>query len=233
MKTLLLGSLTLCALFCLFVIDCYSQAGPEEFNRPYSAELGDFRIGLSPVLLGNTPNDLQFGGSIYLRAYVGKYLSFDTDLCISSNYIHAGPGIFGIPLAIIFMNSFLYPNEEDEGMELSEDGIVSFLIRISIALLSVEHVSGHIPVYKDLEISPYVSLLRYRSQYSNSGEMPENRSPEQFCFATGLSIDKIFGRFVLSPYIEYNIGYRDKISGYIAGIDCSMRFSLTRKLNFP
>ena len=201
-------------------------------NQPYSAELGDFRIGLAPVLLGNTPNGLQFGAGIYVRAYVSKYLSFDSDLCISSDYIHAGPGIFGIPIAMLFMRDNSSLDDEDEGTELSEDGIVFFLLKVAVVVLSVEHISGHIPVYKDLEISPYISLLRYRSQYVHSGQMPENQIPQQFCFATGLSIEKGFGRFVLSPFIEYNIGYKDKISGYIAGLECSMRFSLTRKLSF-
>ena len=232
MKNLLIRALGLIALFHFLILTSYSQVGPVEENQPYSAELGDFRIGLAPVLLGNTPNGLQFGGGIYLTAYISKYLSFDSDLCISSDYIHAGPGIIGIPVAMLFMNSILYQDDDDEGTELSEDGVVFFLFRVAMVLLSVEHISGHIPVYKDLEISPYISFLRYRYQYTHSGEMPENRIPQQFCFATGLSIDKSFGRFVLSPFVEYNIGYRDKISGYIAGLECSMRFSLTRKLRF-
>jgi len=189
-------------------------------------------IGLAPVLIGNTPNGLQFGGSLYLRIYVSKYLSFDSDLSISSDYVHGGPGIIGIPIAILFLRDDSSLDDEDEGTELSEEGIIFFLLKVAVVVLSVEHISGHFPVYKDLEISPYVSFLRYRSQYAHSGEMPENRIPQQFCFAAGLSIDKSFGRFVLSPYVEYNIGYRDKISGYIAGLNCSMRFSLTRKLSF-
>jgi len=232
MKTLFIRALSLFALFHFLLICSYSQDGTVESNQPYSAELGDIRIGLAPVLIGNTPDGLQFGGSLYLRAYVSKYLSFDSDLCISSNYVHVGPGIIGIPIAILFMNSLSSPDDEDEGTELTEEGFIFFFLKVAVVLLSVEHISGHIPVYNNLEISPYISLLRYRSQYAHSGVLPEERIPEQLCFATGLSIDKSFGRFVLSPFIEYNIGYRDKISGYIAGLDCSMRFSLTRKLSF-
>ena len=231
MKNLLIRALCLFALFHFFLCS-YSQVEPVEVNQPYIAELGDFRIGLAPVLLGNTPNGLQFGGSLYLRAYISKYLSFDSDLCISRDYIHAGPGIIGIPIAILFMRDNSSLDDEDEGTELSKEGIVFFLLKVAVVLLSVEHISGHIPVYNNLEISPYISFLRYRSQYAHSGEMPENRIPQQLCFATGLSIDKSFGRFVFSPFIEYNIGYRDKISGYIAGLECSMRFSLIRKLSF-
>jgi hypothetical protein len=232
MNVLFIRVVGLFALIHVLVLDTYSQVEPVELNQPYSAEFGDFRIGLAPVLLGNTPNGMQFGGSIYLRVYLNKYVSFDTDLCLSRDYLHLGPGIFGIPIAMLFLSSSSDPDSDDEGTELSGDGIVSFLIRVTLVLLSVEHMSAHIPVYQDLEISPYVSFLRYRSQNVYSGEMPVNRIPEQFCFAAGLSIEKGFGRFVLSPFIEYNIGYKDKVSGYIAGLECSMRFSLTRKLSF-
>lgn len=232
MKILLIRAFGLFALFHLIFLNSYSQEGTVALNQPYSAEFGDFRIGLAPVLLGNTPNGMQFGGSIYLRVYLNKYVSFDTDLCLSRDYLHLGPGIFGLPIAMLFLSSSSDLGDDDEGTELSRDGFVSFLIRVTLVLLSVEHMSAHIPVYQDLEISPYVSFLRYRFQSTYSGEMPVNRVPEQFCFAAGLSIDKSFGRFVLSPFIEYNIGYRDKISGYMAGLECSMRFSLTRKLSF-
>jgi len=232
MKNPLIRALGIFTLFHFLSLYSYSQVEPVELNQPYSAEFGDFRIGLAPVLLGNTPNGLQFGGRIYLSTYINKYLSFDTDLCISSDYIHAGPGIIGIPLAMLFLIDSSDLEDDDEGTELSKDGIIFFLLRVTMVVLSVEHISGHIPVYNDLEISPYISVLRYRSQYAHSGEMPENQIPQQLCFATGLSIHKGFGRFVLSPFIEYNIGYRDKISGYITGLECSMRFSLTRKLNF-
>lgn len=233
MKNVLISSIVLLALIHVFSPFGYSQDGPAEFNQPYTPQFGDFRIGLAPVLLGNTPDGLQFGGRIHLSAYVSRYISFDTDLCLARNYVHAGPGIIGIPVAMLFVNSFLAEAEDDdEGTEISRDGMVSFLFKVTCVLLSVEHISAHIPVYKDLGISPYVSFLRYRSQYAYSVEMPENRVPDQFCFATGISLEQNIGRFVLAPFIEYTIGYRDKVSGYIAGLDCSMRFSLTRELSF-
>jgi hypothetical protein len=47
---------------------------------------------------------------------------------------------------------------------------------------------------------------------------------EQFSFASGLQINKYFGRFVLSPYAEYNIGYEDHISGFNIGVYCGIYF---------
>jgi len=43
-------------------------------------------------------------------------------------------------------------------------------------------------------------------------------------FASGVQLNKYFGRFVLSPYAEYNIGYRNHIPGYNIGVYCGVHF---------
>jgi hypothetical protein len=47
---------------------------------------------------------------------------------------------------------------------------------------------------------------------------------ENFCFATGLELNKYYKRFLLAPYLEFNIGYQDHVPGMNAGTYCGMFF---------
>ncbi len=47
---------------------------------------------------------------------------------------------------------------------------------------------------------------------------------EQLSFTSGVQINKYFGRFVLSPYTEFNVGYKDKIPGFNIGVYCGINF---------
>lgn len=169
----------------------------------------DASFSVSPNVLFNTPNGIQFAGGFKLRMFVGKRFSFNSDIVFSRNYVHFGPGIIGIPAWLIAFN----PNEETEDHTLSE------LLGIGlIMIMSVEHTAYNIPVKNNTDISPYISILRFKDSYEfeNNGNSGDSR--QQVDFVAGLEVNKYFRRFLLSPYIEYHIGYNDHIQGLNSGV---------------
>jgi hypothetical protein len=102
--------------------------------------------------------------------------------------------------------------------------IRSFIFSVAAIALSFEHLSYHIPVNTDLDISPYVSLLRYKSSYKHNNLSDPDFVGEQFSFASGVQINKYYGWFVFSPYGEYNVGYKDHDSRFNIGIYLGIYF---------
>ena len=105
-----------------------------------------------------------------------------------------------------------------------EGDLQDFLFAVAAIALSFEHISYHIPVKDNLDISPYVSLLRYKYAYEHGNYSDNDFIGEQMSFASGVQINKYFGRFMLSPYAEYNIGYKDHIPGFNFGVYCGIYF---------
>jgi len=209
------------ALFFLFcsVILCAqytnetSNPSPEITNHSYR----DFIVSASPDLLFNTLNGLQFAGGLKIKMFIGKRLSFDSDLVISRDYLHGGFGLIGIPLWLIISGTNLYNAEESRSLsELLAMGV--FL------LLSTEHAAINIPVRRDLDLSPYISLLRLKESYKHGDYSNPYVANQQACFAAGLELNKYFRRIVLAPYVEYEVGYTDRISGFNMGIYCGIYF---------
>lgn len=177
----------------------------------------DISISISPNLLLNTPNGTQFAGGVKLRMYLGKRISFDSDLLFGQNYLHFGPGIIGIPLWYFFLeNNF----DDDDFGEDNSSTLSDILFNGVIMLLSFEHTAYHIPVRNYIDISPYVSLLRFRILTDYEYSTNHNMEINQACFAVGLEVNKYYNRFLISPYAEYNIGYSDHMSGLYFGIYC-------------
>jgi hypothetical protein len=183
--------------------------------------LGDFSFAGSPNILINTPNGIQFAGGLKIRMFLGKRFSFDSDLMFGRDYIHGGPGIIGIPIWMFAMGS---------GNEDVESSWSDFLFKLAAMALSAEHMAYHVPVGTRADLSPYISLLRYKSAYEYGVYSETNRTNEQFSFATGLELNKYFKRLFLAPYVEWNIGYADHISGFYTGVYCGM-FFLNKKGN--
>jgi hypothetical protein len=197
----------------------YSQEKSTIDNNSRMPAFGDFTIGVSPILIGNTANSLQLGGSGNVQLYLSKWFSLEADLSFARNYFHLGPGIIAIPFWLFFQ----LDNEDDEGNSLNRETFQSALIIAAVTILSLEHFSVHFPVAEEAVVSPYISLLRYRSSYNSETNKDDSRIAEQFCFASGIKLDKYSGRFVVSPFAEYNIGYADHISGFMAGVTLSFR----------
>lgn len=178
---------------------------------------GDVSIAGSPNILFGTPNGTQFVGGIKLRMFLSKRISFDTDIVFGRDYIHAGPGIIGLPVWLLFSRPQGLNSDNDEPFS-------DLLFYVAAMVLSAEHIAYHIPMKSELDISPYMSLLRYKSSYKYGEYTNPNYAGEQFSFALGLEINRYFNKFQLSPYVEYNVGYADHISGFNAGVYCGYYF---------
>jgi hypothetical protein len=212
----------------LFLVTCFSflfslalsGQEPNEFiigpSTRTNHSFRDFNIAISPDLLFNTPNGLQLAGGIKAKMFLGKRFSFDADLVFGRNYIHGSLGIIGIPIWLL-IPGFSYDSDETTFSELLTIG--------ALMLLTAEHTSYNIPTNNNIDISPYVSLLRLRE----SSKIGDYNNPEvtnqQACFAAGLEINKYFKKFLLAPYAEYTIGYADHISGFNAGVYFGMYFT--------
>jgi hypothetical protein len=169
---------------------------------------GDFSISGSPNVLFRTPNGIQFGCGAKMRFFVGKRLSFDTDIVFSKDYFHAGMGLIGIPLALLCLGT-----ASDE-----ESSFSALLGAIAAVAISLEHTAYHIPISQLADVSPYVSLLRYKFAYEHGVYNDPNVVNEQFSCAAGFELNRYYYRFILAPYFEFNMGYRDHLPAFNTGV---------------
>jgi len=214
MKNLLIFTLLL--LF-FSSVSTYSQF---EYYKPEAARnnhvFGDKILAVSPNLLFNTPNGVQTAGGIKFSFFLSKRISLDADLVLGRDYVHCGPGLIAIPFWLLQSTNF--------GFESGDTDFNSFLFILAATVLSFEHISYHIPAKNHLDISPYLSLLRFKYAYEHGNYSDANVTGEQLCYALGLEVNKYFGRFVLSPYAEFDMGYKDHIPGFNMGVYCGIFF---------
>jgi hypothetical protein len=197
-----------------FCLSNYSQIELKVPSLPENQHTkGEKRLSVSGNVLSKSSDWAQISGGIKFQVFVSKRFSVDADFVAGNNYLHTGPGLIGIPLAIVFGKS----NKENVPFNSAT------LFWVGIMILSLEHVSYHIPVGNSLDISPYVSLIRYKYDYTNGRNSGPGFISEQMSFAAGLQINKFFGKFFVAPYGEYNIGYEDHIPGYNFGIYCGIK----------
>jgi hypothetical protein len=201
--------------FLSLVSTCYLTYSQFEF---YDADAtrnqhraGDFVISGSPNLLFNTPNGTQFAGGLKIKAFISKRISVESDIVFGRDYVHAGPGLIGIPVGLL---TFGYGSGDGEGAQSLEE----FLFYLGAIVLSFEHMAYNIPLQKNVDIAPYISLLRFKSAYEYGNDTNPAFAGEQVSFAAGIEVEKYFGRFVLSPYAEFNVGYTDHLAGYNVGV---------------
>jgi len=205
---------------CLVTYSQFEYYKPDTTRNNHRA--GELIVSASPNILLNTPKGVQFAGGLKFQVFLGKKISIDADMVFGRDYIHAGPGIIGLPLCLIASGSFFRNQEFSFGD--GEGSLTDFFFSVAIIAMSFEHISYHIPLNNYLDISPYLSLLRYKYAYVYNNHSDTEYRGEQLSFASGVQLNKYFGRFVLSPYFEYNIGYRDHISGYNIGVYCGIYF---------
>jgi hypothetical protein len=212
MKTLLFTMLIIVLPAGLF---SQSQTDPKEWSLGNNGhKFRDASISISPDILFNAPNGTQFAGGLKLRMFFSKRVSFDADLVIGRGYTHFGLGLIGLPVWYIV--------SKPSGNTFHNQSLSDFLATAAVMVLSLEHTAYHIPVTKDFEISPYVSVLRFKSLNDNEPNNDPDGKEFQPAFAAGLEVNKYFKKFVLSPYAEYNIGYNDHIPGFYTGIYCGI-----------
>lgn len=193
-------------------------------SQPGSHNFRDLVISVSPDILFNTPNGVQVAGGLKLKMFLGRRFSFDADLVLSRNYIHLGPGLAGIPIWLLVSSPYSYFDGADRS--LSDLLATGFFM-----LLSIEHTSYNIPVNNSLDISPYVSLLRFRESTKKGDYYYPGIVAQQACFATGLEVNKYFKRFLIAPYAEYSVGYTDRIPGFNIGVYFGFYIPLGNKSN--
>jgi len=206
------------------VCSCFITLSQFEYYHPEVTKMqhqtGDIILSGSPLnILCNTPNGVQIAGGIKFQLFLSKRFSLDADLVFGRDYIHTGPGIIAIPVGLFTLGT---------GTEIESDSFTDFLFYAAMIALSFEHISYHIPVKSDLDVSPYMSLLRYKYAYEHGSYSDSNVKGEQMSLALGLQINKYYGRFILSPYAEWNMGYGDHISGYNIGVYCGIYFPVKK-----
>jgi hypothetical protein len=187
----------------------------EVYNKHF---FGEKNFSVSPNVLASHDIGIIPAGGIKFQVFLSERISLDADLVIGNGYMHGGPGVIAIPFWLLFFNQ--------SGFEFDGDGgLTEFLVMLAAGILSFEHVSYHIPLKNKWDLSPYVSLLRCR-QVTPSGDA--DFEGIQLSFATGIQMDKYLGRFFISPYADYSIGYHDHISGFNAGIGVGISFPIKK-----
>jgi len=211
MKSLLFISTLLFLSVALWGQDAQEQEPQPIIHSLHSP--GDVSISLSGNTLLNNPYESVFSGGFKMKIFVGKRISFDADMLVGKDYTHFGPGIIGLPLSLLFLGPHLFAS----GNKLSGGGGMFVLIMM---ILSAEHIAYHFPVKGNIDISSFVSFLRFKQL--NIAEQEDNYSHTSF--VAGLELNQYFKRFVLSPYVEYNIAYDGYMKGFNVGLNLGYYF---------
>jgi len=167
----------------------------------------DFGIAAAPVYRYDTPTGSSMAGALKMRLFMGKRFSFDSEIVFGKDYLTFGPGLIGIPCWLL-----LFPSYE-EGVDSFND----LLGIVILAALTAEHIAYHIPLKKYTDLSPYISLLKFKAHYGSYIETHPDWE-DGACFGFGLELNKYFNKVVLSPYVEYNQGYGDPHGFVYAGV---------------
>ncbi len=195
------------------IIVCPAYSQEAYVNETYPQHrFGDMTIAGSPVLLLNRPGGSQIGGGINFQIFLFKYLSLESDLVLAKNYVHLGPGTIALPIWMLLLQ---LPGFWDSPFNLDSDSFESMLFMLLLTVISIEHLAIHIPLKANTSLSPYLSLLRFRYPGTNNNL---NDVKHNLNFATGLKLNRYYGRFILSPYIDYSFGYTDHMHGINMGV---------------
>jgi hypothetical protein len=211
--------------FSLFILSLalWGQTQNESGTIPsdkFRHTFSDASIALSPNILFNTPKGNIPAGGLRIKMYVSKRFSFDSDLMIGHQYAYFGPGVIGIPLwysvaSLFFGNDESYDFGPDEA---NGDNISMYLIGALIMLASAEHFAYHLPLRNYTEISPYVSFLRFKQFHTKENTDNQDDTESPVCFAAGLELNRYFKRFILTPYIDYDLSYK----GHFHSLNCGI-----------
>jgi hypothetical protein len=180
----------------------FSGTEPERQRHAF----GDISLAGGPsAILNTSPYPSEFTGGIKMRVFMGEHFSFDTDLVFGKEYAHMGPGLIGLPLILL-----------GDYFESEDQSLGGFLVMAAMVVLSVEHFAYHHPVGENTDLSPYVSLLRFR-QFNNVDFNTEGFD-SRTCFALGLELNHYINHFLVSPFIEYSHSYSNDLQGLHFGV---------------
>jgi hypothetical protein len=163
---------------------------------------GDKSIEVSPDYITTHGRSPIFGGGIKFRLFITERISFDGDWVIGDGYNHLELASIGIPMWCLLYNLDPIP----------ENASYLFFKWVAI-IISVEHITYHIPLNKNIDISPSIFIWKFKTL-----NQPDFNKGGQETFGIGIEINKYFKNFVLAPYAEYNVTYSDLRSGFTTGI---------------
>lgn len=184
----------------------------------------DFSIYLSTAYLSaNNPYNSTMSGGIKIRMFLGERISFDSGFLIGQNHSQWGVGVIGIPLWVLGIG-IIADGEDDFGTEFWK-----FLFFGTTMLLSSEHIAYHIPMHNKVEFSPYVSFLRLKQFTVVNDQQNFNEYYGATCFALGMELNTYFNKFIVSPYVDYNIAYSGDFRGFNIGLNVGYYLPTKRK----
>lgn len=183
---------------------------------------GDVSISLiTPNTFLDSHDGSYLGGGLKLRIFVSNRFSFDSDLILGRGFTRFGPGIIGLPLWYIGLNSgFNFYIEDKESLE-------GILVMGVILILSGEHFAYHLPVSNTTDISPYISLLRFKQQRNEYDLASSDGIESDSGCAFGIEINQYFRKFIISPYFDFEKTYGSHKHGVNFGI--SLGYYLSNK----
>jgi hypothetical protein len=84
-------------------------------------------------------------------------------------------------------------------------------------------------VSNNMEFSPFVSMLRFKQL--NINEIPNSgkKNTAHASFVAGMEFNRYYKRFMVSPYLEYNIAYDGYFRGFNLGINIGYYFPYRNK----
>jgi hypothetical protein len=212
-------NLAIICLAVLFSISISAQTMNDSDNQNLNRIVHskkDVVVSLSGNMVFNNPYSSVFAGGLKTKMFLGNRFSLDADLVFGKDYVHFGPGIIGIPLWL-FCNEISFSSEEKGSFGL-------FLFSITMMALSAEHIAYHIPVKDNIEISPFISMLRFKQLYIKNIQTSSADNAAHASFASGLELNRYYKRFIISPYLEYNIAYDGYFRGFNMGINVGYYF---------
>lgn len=207
--------IVLIAPFILLSFSLFGQVENESGVLPENYtnhSRGDASISLSGNTVFNNPFEPVYAGGFKMRMFVSKRISFDTDLLFGKDYVHFGPGVIGLPIWLL-SNELGFSSDEEGSFGL-------FLFSIALMALSAEHIAYHLPINNTTDISPFVSVLRFKQLTVEGINVAPEDNYAHASFVAGLELNRYFKRFVLSPYFEYNVAY----DGYLRGFNLGVNF---------
>jgi len=209
----------------LFLSNSFGQSpndsAPQSSNYT-SHYSGETSISLIPSnIFLDSYEGSYIGGGLKLRLFVGKRFSFDSDLILGHDFAHFGLGIIGLPLWYIGLHSGFNFNIVDE------QSLKGLLVLGAIMILSGEHFAYHFPVANATDISPYISLLRFKQLKNEQDTVNPDGIVSTTGCAIGIEINQYFRKFIISPYIDYEKTYG--IHGYGFNIGISVGITLQNK----
>jgi len=168
----------------------------------------DFILQLAPTYVYREDAFPRITGSINMQYFLARNVSVNGNLSLGQDYLHLGPGLLGIPL--LSLGGFNRLN--------TDEYILLFIVIVG----SFENISFHFPVSRNLDISPYFSLLRFQYLY----EKPSSKYDDfSLSFAMGSRLNVYFTDYwMISPYIEYTRTYGSGLDGLQGGVYLSYYF---------